>query len=90
MRLYDVGWRRNVEQVFGMGAKRRWQAWVARVLWGGGGWYVRSQLISAPLLVLFPLILAHLCLRAFLVMVQEHSFRAILVRKTYSRSWRRS
>ena len=58
MRLYDVGWRRNVEQVFGMGTKRRWQAWMARVLWGGG-WYA----ISAPLLVPFPLIFAPLCLR---------------------------
>lgn len=52
MRLYDVGWRRNVEQVFGMRAKRRWQAWVGRLLWGGG-WYVRRLFISAPLLVLF-------------------------------------
>ena len=65
MRLYDVGWRRNVEQVLGMGAKRRWQAWVARVLWGGGGWYVRSLLISALLLALLPLILTSLCLRGF-------------------------
>ena len=47
MRLYDVGWRRNVEQVFGMGTKRRWQAWLARVLWGGG-WYVQSQFIYVP------------------------------------------
>jgi hypothetical protein len=56
MRLYDVGWWRNVEQVFGMGAKRRWKAWVGRLLWGGG-WYVRCLFISAPLL---PLIFAPL------------------------------
>ncbi|KAH9002792.1 hypothetical protein EDB86DRAFT_3073927 [Lactarius hatsudake] len=34
--LYDVGWRRNVEQVFGVGAKQRWQVWAERLLWGGG------------------------------------------------------
>ena len=61
MRLYDVGWRRNVEQVYGMGAKRRWQAWAGRLLWGGG-WYVRCLFISAPLL---PLILAPLWMRPF-------------------------
>ncbi len=61
--LYDVGWRRNVEQVFGMGVKRRWQAWVGRLLWGGG-WYVRC-LFQRPVLVLFPLILAPPWLRAF-------------------------
>ena len=81
MRLYDVGWRRNVEQVFGMGTKRRWQAWLARVLWGGG-WYVWSQFISVNLTDSPP---------SFrLVMVQEHSFHATLEQKTNSRSWRRS
>lgn len=49
VRLYDVGWRRNVEQVFGMGAKRRrWQAWVARVLWGGGCYGAGTQFPRNP------------------------------------------
>jgi len=42
LRLYDVGWRRNVAQVFGTtGPKRRWRAWAARLLWGGN-WCVPS------------------------------------------------
>ncbi|KAI0260692.1 DHHC palmitoyltransferase-domain-containing protein [Gloeopeniophorella convolvens] len=32
-RLYDVGWRRNVAQVFR--PTRRWRVWLARLLWGG-------------------------------------------------------
>jgi len=48
MRLYDVGWRRNVEQVFGMGAKRRWQAWVGRLLWGGGCYGAGTQFSRNP------------------------------------------
>jgi hypothetical protein len=51
MHLYDVGWRRNLEQVFGVGGtgmgvsttKRHqhyhWRWWVSRLLWGGT-WYV--------------------------------------------------
>jgi len=34
IRLYDVGWRRNVAQVFGWDRPR---GWLARILYGGGG-----------------------------------------------------
>jgi hypothetical protein len=48
MHLYDVGWRRNAAQVFGVGGgggimmkqhHNRWHRWAARLLWGGS-WYV--------------------------------------------------
>src|SRR5712675_165578 len=38
MRLYDVGWRRNALQVFGVSPKR---AWATMLLWGGS-WYAPS------------------------------------------------
>ncbi|KAH9065236.1 DHHC palmitoyltransferase-domain-containing protein [Lactarius vividus] len=48
LNLYDVGWRRNVEQVFGMGAKRRWQVWAGRLLWGGGCYGAGTQFPHNP------------------------------------------
>ncbi|KAI0252131.1 DHHC palmitoyltransferase-domain-containing protein [Lactifluus subvellereus] len=41
MRPYDVGWRRNAAQVFGVACttttkrRHRWRAWGVRLLWGG-------------------------------------------------------
>ncbi|THH16528.1 hypothetical protein EW146_g4125 [Bondarzewia mesenterica] len=35
IRLYDLGWRKNVEQVFGS-TRGNWKYWVTRILWGGG------------------------------------------------------
>ncbi|KAH9166120.1 DHHC palmitoyltransferase-domain-containing protein [Lactarius sanguifluus] len=43
--LYDVGWRRNVEQVFGIGAK---QVWAERLLWGGGCYGAGTQFPRNP------------------------------------------
>jgi len=51
MRLYDVGWRRNAAQVFGFGMgtqKRRWRAWVARLLWGGSCFGTGTQFPRNP------------------------------------------
>ncbi|KAI9508414.1 hypothetical protein F5148DRAFT_913259 [Russula earlei] len=49
MRLYDVGWRRNAAQVFGMGPRRRSRAWVATLLWGGGCHGTGTQFPRNPL-----------------------------------------
>ncbi|ETW81424.1 hypothetical protein HETIRDRAFT_318448 [Heterobasidion irregulare TC 32-1] len=34
IRLYDLGWRNNLEQTFGP-ARASWRCWAARMLWGG-------------------------------------------------------
>ncbi|KAH9969828.1 DHHC palmitoyltransferase-domain-containing protein [Russula dissimulans] len=48
MRPYDVGWRRNAVQVFGLGPKRRWRAWAAMLLWGGSCYGTGTQFPRNP------------------------------------------
>ncbi|KAI0301090.1 DHHC palmitoyltransferase-domain-containing protein [Multifurca ochricompacta] len=48
MSLYDVGWRRNAGQVLGIGTKHRWQAWAARLLWGGSCYGTGTQFPRNP------------------------------------------